>query len=134
MMHIKSIALLLVLAFAGAQASVVETIGATPQLSSLLAAARRVGCALRCQIIDVVRCPTWQRTPREGPGKEHERYLAWGEEEPGSPTAAATPAPLQSIPPPCCCPLHLDGCCSSPTSWRPWATTLPAPSSCPTTR
>ena len=43
MMHIKIIALLLVVAFAGAQASV----GATPQLSSLLAAAGQVGCALR---------------------------------------------------------------------------------------
>lgn len=39
MMNIKSIALLLVLAFAGAQASVVDTIAATPELSAVLEAA-----------------------------------------------------------------------------------------------
>jgi hypothetical protein len=52
MMHIKSIALLLVLAFAGAQASVVETIGATPQLAA-------GGCwpgTLRLALSDNWRC------------------------------------------------------------------------------
>ena len=37
MQHIRSIALLLVLAFAGAQASVVDTVAGTPELSALLA-------------------------------------------------------------------------------------------------
>lgn len=43
MMHIKSIALLLVLAFAGAQASIVDTVASTPELSMLLAAVSQVG-------------------------------------------------------------------------------------------
>jgi hypothetical protein len=42
MQHTKSIALLLVLAFAGAQASVVDTVADTPELTALLAAASQV--------------------------------------------------------------------------------------------
>ena len=42
MMNIKSIALLMVLAFAGAQATVVDTIAATPELSAVLEAASAV--------------------------------------------------------------------------------------------